>query len=223
MTTWGDFKAGLIDALDDTNRDQPTWSDAMLLRYMNYALLSISEHTAQTKEWTYTPTAPVRTIDLPDDVMELGPIYVVYNVLKVLLTPRRRQPGESWYTIHATILPQEFYEWPENKRINLFTDLRTNQQLVFNYWANSWGPLEKDADVLGVFPWMEKALEWNVLAQAMAKPGLQLAQLRSYNTKRDSGSPEDNPYIVQAEYYRKQYERVLANHEQQDRSGWETQ
>jgi hypothetical protein len=46
--------------------------------------------------------------------------------------------------------------------------------------------------------------------------------IRQWATKRDAGGPEDNPALAYARYCQKEYDRIVANRADQDRSGWES-
>lgn len=223
MTTWATFMQRLIVALGDTDRLQATYPDAELLMYVNYGLVALSEHTARTRVMIQPITVAARTQALPADFMTLGPVRLWWNNLEEVLRPLEPSAGQSYFDLlgaSATSRPDSYYEYPSGT-LNFRVAVPLASELRIGYYAY-WTPIVLPGDDLGVLPWMEEALHWNVIAQAMAKPAQQMALLRQYQTKRDAGSPEDNPLLAYANYCRKQYERILSNRPQQDRSGWET-
>lgn len=222
MTTWATFKAHLRLQLGDTDPAAFDYTDPELLVYVNFALTAISEHTAQSKNFTFTVVTGIKTLALPADYIALGPVRSFWNNIEEVLRPSRREPGQTYYDLAniVNIRPETYYEWPTGT-LNFRVTVPVGAEMRVSYWAY-WTPLAADGDLLGVWAWMEEALTWHCLGQAMAKPGLQTSRLRQYLTRRDSGSPEDNPLLEYANYCRKQYERILVNRPQQDRSGWET-
>jgi hypothetical protein len=214
MTTWAEFKANVVTVLGDENRAEPTWSDAELLLYMNYALSGISEHTAQEKEAVAVLAAATTTYALPADCLGLGPVRVTADGVEA---------GRSWTAPASAVTarggPSYFYEWKGT--LYFLSAIPSGATLSVAYYGY-WDRLTADANLLGVPQWMEEALLWAVMRHCMSKPGVQSAQIRPWNTRQDSGTPEDNPALIFAEYCRKQYERILANHPNQDRTGWES-
>jgi hypothetical protein len=211
MTTWAVFKARLARNLSDNNRDKPTWADDELLDYLNYALVTVAEHTAETKVWSYTLLAASKTVTLPTDVIKLGPVYLNDGLLR----PQRGLPGQIFPGATG-----DYYDWPLLKVLNFKETLPIGAVVKVAYWGY-WTPMTMDGTDLPIPRWMEEALDWLCRAHALAKPGVQAARIRPYNTKQDSGSPEDNPALEMARYCRREYERIMANHEAQDQSGWE--
>jgi len=222
MTTWAEFRAHLRLQLGDTDPTAFDYTDAELLAYTNFARVAISEHTAITINYVFPVTTGVKTLALPADYIALGPVRSFWNNIEEVLKPLSRQPGQTYYDLAQiiTIRPEVYYEWPQGT-LNFRVTLPVGSELRIAYWGY-WPTLAVDADVLGMWLWMEEALTWHCLAQAMAKPGLQTSRLRQYLTKRDAGSPDNNPLLEYANYCRKQFERILANRPSQDRSGWET-
>lgn len=220
---WSDLKAKITRALDDTARaetETPTWSNDELLDYINYALVAFADHTAQAKTYEYKATAAVSTVVLPEDFLKIGPVWFPN---RRLIKPIRLEPGLlfSSTTVTTSSLPIGFYEWPEGT-LNLTRELGGGETLTVYYWAH-WDEVVGDDSLLSVPVWAREALHWYCLSRAMAKPGIQAAQLGQWKTRRDLGEPESNPAKAFAKYCEEKYEEVLSRHPSQDRSGWESQ
>lgn len=225
MTTWADLKGRLRRALQDTDEDNPSWTTEDLLDYANSALAEISSHTARQKVYTNVPDGQVVTAcPLPADYLALGPVQASLqsSLIRQMLKPVERHPGvalPSTVTVTASIIGATYYEWPAGV-LNFTRPLPAGVNLYIGYYAY-WPKLERDTDQLLVLRWMEEALFWHSQASALAKPGVLAAQIRQYNTRRDSGSPEDNPLLTYARYAKRRYDEILAAHPHQDRSIWE--
>jgi len=144
------------------------------------------------------------------------------------MNPRRLLPGEMLGTNAALTLSMPssaayyYFEWPEGV-LNFLQTIAVGTTLQVDYFAY-WERVEVDDEqqLLVIPRWMEEAVRWYVLSMALVKPGAQAANLGQYKTRRDSGSPEDNPLLQYARYCLRRYNEALANHPTQDRSGWET-
>jgi hypothetical protein len=223
MTTWEAFRTNLTTVLGDDNRDEPTWSDEELLAYMNFALRAVADHTADEKGVVTVIDEATTSFSLPADLLALGPVTLEVDGRVKMLTPARR-PAPASVPAHpvsipaSTSAPDTFYRW--QRELRFAVPLPAGAILSVDYYGY-WDRLAEDEDELDVPAWMEEALHWAMLMRCMSKPGLQAATIRPWNTRQDSGSPEDNPPMIYAEYCRKQYERILSEHARQDRGGWE--
>ena len=220
--TWEVLRGKLLRILDDLQRestDTPTWTDPDLLDYIDLALTAFTDHTAQEKVFTYTPTAAADYVELPDDMHTIGPVWFP---LRRLLSPIKIEPGLIFAstTVSTTSSPWGYYEFPRGK-LNLTRALGSGEELTVYYWSY-WGSPVGSESTIEVPKWAHEALLWYCVGLAMSKPGVLAAQLNEWKTKRDSGSPIDNPAKTYAKYAREQYDIILANHAPQDRTGLES-
>jgi len=104
---------------------------------------------------------------------------------------------------------------------DLRRQVASGNTLRVHYWAYWSVPTEPEAEEMLAIPrWLESPVKWHMLMQAMSKPSAQAAYLAQFKTKRDSGDPEDNPLIVAARFYRRQYDLDLSEKPPQNRKGW---
>jgi hypothetical protein len=206
--------------LDDLDLNLATWSVEDLRDYLGDALAAVSAHTARESLFEQELTADTASLALPDDFLDPGPIWLSNGSTRQLLSPAPLRPGETLPDSEAVGDESDFYWWPEGT-INFFRQVASGNTLRVHYWAYWSVPSEPEAEeVIPIPRWLESPVKWNMLMQAMTKPGAQAAYLAQFKTKRDSGDPEDNPLIVSARFYKRLYDGDLAEKPPQNRKGW---
>lgn len=220
---WSKIKNRCLRILQDTAREtQVSWSDDDMRDYANAALTDLSVHTAQKKIWETVLETPSTVVELPGDILELGPVSIqVQGLYWQFLTPVTWKPGETLPTPYTFSLSVNgYYEWPEGT-VNFLYLIPAGQKLRFQYFAY-WAEIEADDDVIPFRErWLEEALYWNVLSRAVTKTAIQAANLRQYNIKVDSGEPEDNPMLKMSHYFYRKYLEVLADNPSNAKAVWE--
>jgi len=222
VLSWTDFRARSVRMLADSDREKPTWDDDDLRDYVNEALEDVAWHTAQLKTYSLSLKA-VTQIDLPEDFLALGPVWVTDMLNnKILMEQARLVKGQTYAVLAQSsqtmmMLYPRYYQWPDGK-LSFVSPLTAT--LSLDYYGY-WDEVVDDDSQMTVPRWMLEALKWVILEKCMHKQAIGAAMLRQYNTKQDSGSPEDNPLLKQAADFHRKYEQVLASHPTQDRSGWE--
>jgi hypothetical protein len=222
MTTWKQLEAKLRGQLQDTDVSNATWSPDELRGYANAALDELSGHTARQRVHSLTVEVSTLVLEMPADLLALGPVSVAVpgTLEKQLMVPIERRPGGTYPPDSSlSVRENSYYEWPVGV-LNFMRSLQAGTAVSAGYYAY-WPEIQTDSDVLGIPRWMEGAIYWYVLASAMYKPGIQAAQIRQYNTRRDSGSPIDNPLLEFSKYAMRRHAEILASHPHQDRSSWE--
>lgn len=212
---WLDLKNRCRRLLQDTSDDKTntTYADDDMLDYVNSALVDISSHTAKKVEWITTLEQPASQLEMPADFMKFGPIAVqVQGLYWQFMEPYTWQPSDTLPTPYAFSLSQNgYFEWPKGT-INFTWLVPANMKLRFDYFGY-WSPVIDDNSILNMRQmWMADALQWNILFRAMLKIATQAANLRQYNIKVDSGTPEDNPMLKMAREFRKFYWDILGEH-----------
>lgn len=217
---WGTLKERILRALDDEDRTNPTWSDTELTDYLGFALDDLANHTARHVTWEYEAAGEVETVELPDDVLAVGPVWFPDRELLVKVD---LEPGMLFndITVTSTSFPQGYYEWPDGV-LNLTRTLGAGETLTVFYWGY-YGVPDRDEKTLESPRWADEALYWYMLATAMTKPGVSEAMLNRFNTRRDQGQPEQNPVKKYAEYCLERYHGILNEHPRQDRTRWQQQ
>lgn len=219
MVKWEDLKERAIRALDDTNRSNPTWTDADLMDYVNMALNDVSVHTAQDVEYTTTLREAARSMKLPNDALMIGNVLVRQNLRWYVLRRRIIEPGQDLVpTLNFMIYVRDYYIWPRDQINFIGGQLPAGSQVTVQY-RTYYDRVERNPDEIRVPRWMEDVLLWLIQAYAMTKPGVNAAQLGQYKTRIDSGGPEDNPLLEYARYCRDQADYILRNHPAQNTLG----
>jgi hypothetical protein len=90
------------------------------------------------------------------------------------------------------------------------TFLNAIQSGVRIYYSTFWTMLSDDSDVLDTPVFLQNAIAYYAASQcALAKSG-QSASIRQFNTKVDSGNPDDNPLLQQSNGFMKRYQIEMA-------------
>ena len=217
MAKWEQLKGRVLRALKAEDQTQPKWVADDVLDYLSFALDAFSAHTARQVLWTKTAATNITRAVLPDDLMALGPVWFPD---RRLLSKIDLQPGMLFEseTIEADSLPFGYYEWPDGT-LNLTRTLGEGETITVQYWAYWPIPANDDADLM-IPRWAEEALFWYMISRAMVKSGVSRAQLGQWDTKRQSGMPEDNSPKAYAQWAEDRYRSILAEHPPQDRSLW---
>ena len=200
-----------------------TWSDDDMLDYVNAALSDITSHTARKKTMEIVLEEPSNLYDMPDDFLALGPVAIqVQGLYWQMWTPYSWKPDETLPTPYAFSLSNNaYYEWPKGT-INFLWLVPANIRLRFQYYAY-WDEIVDDNSLFTMrYRWMYDAIEWNVVSRALQKSAIQAANLRQYNIKVDSGTPEDNPMWTMSKFFYQKYRERMAEYPPQDRSVWDT-
>lgn len=215
MIKWSDLRARIQRVLGDT-----TFTPDDLKDYINQSLVAISAHTAHQKVYTLVNATDTVVLELPDDVLEMGPVHVVNGVVEnFVYTPVRLKPGQNLPPIPIGDMQMHYYyKW--GNTLNFLTPVLGGRTISAFYFAY-WDRVEADTDTIKVARWMEEPLQWYCMHLGMAKPGSSAARLRTWGTKQDSGTPVDNSPQKFAEFCLKRYQSILNDAPSQDRPGWD--
>jgi len=211
---WSVLRDRINRVLGDTTFTPDDLSD-----YVNQALVAISAHTAHQKVYGQVVATDTLAIELPDDVLELGPVHVKNGVVENnIYLPIHLQPGESLpaYMVGSMAM-HYYYRW--GNTVNVLTPIlggRTVEIFYFGYWDR----VEKDDDQIHIARWMEEPVQWYCMHLGMMKPSASAARIRTFNTKQDSGIPDDNSPLKFAQFCLSRYQAKLNDMPSQDRTGW---
>lgn len=207
---WSDYRTQIRRSiLKDPSAT--TWANDVLADLCGWALDTFCTHTAAVTASTFDP---VREIPVPEnlfgDVEQEAILYFwrddqVPVVVRPLISP-------SSYSVSSPT----FTEW--NKVLTLSADPPTNANMTLRYFAHYNHPVQ-DADTIDIPPWAYYPVAFLVGAYAMTGVAIQSANIRQWNDKRDSGTPEDNSLRVQQGHMLRVYESEIARHPTQDRKG----
>jgi hypothetical protein len=212
MTTWLQLKQSVLYGLlkDDAGE---RYSDEQMLTYARWAMTELSAHTAAPDVAIYTLTGP--QVEAPTDAVEplakSGLVVYRFGGRDRYLISHRRRPG----TIVGAEDAQVYYEFPVGK-LTLGFQPQPGSQLLVHYFR-IWRPPTADADVLEIPQWLELPCAYFIAAFALEPIGTQAANIRQWNRRQDSGTPEDNPALQQVRHFVSQAYRILGRFAPQDR------
>jgi hypothetical protein len=218
MTTWGELRSYIRNSLLKDEKAS-RFSDASLLVYARWATQEISQHTAQCWSHEWQTDGVLRRFVLPKNIVgaveRTALIQHVKGTQVSVLVPYDLTPGMAF---NATTEHKGFREWPSGS-IELDFVPKADETLEMNYYR-VW-PVPTDDNFEIPFPvWMEHPFSYLVGAFALDPEGVQAALIRQWNTRLDSGNPEDNTLIQQSRYFTQQANRLLGLVSTQNREHW---
>lgn len=216
MTLWGEMKQQVLQGLlrdDEAER----YTDEQMAYYARWAMVELSAHTAASDLKVYQLDGSSNKVELPaniiDSIDKSGLVIYVNGNREKRLVHFKRLPGTTWITGSSSA--DVYYEFPSNQ-ITLGFMPSPGTSLILNYFR-IWNTPKEDNDVLEIPQWMELPFAYFIAALALEPVGTQAANVRQWNRKQDSGTPEQNPALRQVEHFVKQAYRILGRFAPQDR------
>lgn len=167
---------------------------------VNAALIAITSRQWKNTFVDVPGDNTVFTADVPSDLLEFEGIYDNYY---------KQFIPKTQFTVNGT----QFNTWVNAWYIypsGTITFLNAIQAGVRIFYSTYWTVLTNDSDVLETPNFCQNALTYYAASQcALSKSG-QTASIRQFNTKVDSGTPDDNPLLQQSMNFLKRYEREMA-------------
>jgi len=227
---WGALKSYILSALLK-DPQSVTFTPDMMFIFARWGCVEISQHTAEAATKLWAGDGVTTQFPLPDDMIEridkAGLVWYKDSSEIDYLDSVRRRSDMEWPIMQNMNIPQDttstrnamewrgFWEWPSNTLTLGFTPgLSTTVGLEY---FRSWAAPQTDDDVLRFPHYLEQPFAYFVAAYATDALGFQSSDIRQWNTKRDSGEPEQNPLHRQSEFYIKQAYRLLSKISPQDR------
>jgi hypothetical protein len=226
MTTWGELKQQILFGLLRDEQGE-RYTDEQMRTYARWALAELSAHTAASDSRIYELDG--RQVPLPTDLVEpiekSGLVIYRYRQVDRYLVAHRRMPGVVVGKSHE----QVYFEFPAGV-LTLGFEPDPSSQLILHYFRIWRTPLSDD-DRMEIPQFLELPFAYFVAAFALEPVGTQAANVRQWNRRQDSGTPEDNPALQQVRHFISQAYRVLGRYAPQDRetfyrmtpegAGWE--
>lgn len=239
MIAWLKFKKQILSSmLKDPNSDNHKSED--MLTWARWALAEASMHTASSATFTIECDGFTNVFDVPDDSVD--PIdqtaILEYNSgnERIFLPFIRPQPESIWPLLSQTqgnspssaysrstsaggsSIPYEIgvMNWPENKITLQFTP--GNGTSILMHYFRIWDEPVDDDSVLKIPRWMEQPVAYMIAAYSMDPDSLQSSEIRQWNGKTDSGTPEQNTLQKQAKFFMENARRIFLSVPPQDRA-----
>lgn len=222
--SWATLRTRVRRSILGDTGTSPVWSDDQLLDYIGWALDEFCAHTAVATSTSYPCDGETHEFVLPDNIYEpitrAGAVALKQDEQIEYLEPIRFTPGATWPDDEPdeTSQPRAFWEWPTGT-LRLGFIPKDSSTLTVYYFAH-WDKPTDDNSILDVPHWAEEALAYLVGAIAMSPLGVQTSNIRRWNDRLDSGTPEHNPSHRQAEFFRRMYQEVLRVHPPQERENF---
>lgn len=214
---WRDLRDRILYGLLVPYTD-PTASESVIARYSyeqmlvwaRWACAEISMHTAEEASFTLTLTGRVFSLpqDAVDPISKAGVVVYKTNNQEEVLQPISRHPSLLRTKVKGF--------WSSPTQVTLTFEPAANSQATV-YYFKVWDAPTDDTSLLKFPSWMELPFSYLVAAYAQAPSGSQSANVRQWNRRVDSGTPEDNSLNDMARFFIQQAYRVLHLHPAQDR------
>lgn len=221
MVNWGYINRTLNFFLGDKPKTGATgmFPEEMRLLAWNWAQSTFASHTALERTITLVVEPNDREVVAPPDLLDVGAIYdrtyeALYARQQLIQGGFRTEYGED----------QTYWLW--NGVIHFGQAVSDQRELTMDYYA-TWPALEYtfDADdkLIVTQPsiytpsWAEVLLCHLTASQVLQPAAITAAMTRNYNSKMDSGSPDDNSRQKQAEKNLWWYTTLLSFHQPQSR------
>lgn len=216
---WSDLREAILSGLLKDDQAERYTPDQMLI-YARWACKEISFHTAQAAVSTFTCDGSHATFALPagirDSISKVGLVVYDDNAGRsTVLPPRLILPGTIEVKAGSKEQSRCYWEWPSGTLTLGFMPAAGGTLTL--YYFKDWDAPTGDASVLTFPDWMEQPFAYLVAAYALEPNGVQQTNIRQFNRKQDSGSPEDNTAHKQIEHFIKMAQRLLSRVQPQER------
>jgi len=215
MVTWGEFRSVvrrsiLKDPLETT------WTNDMMRDYIGWALDTFCAHTAMATSTSFDCDGTQSVFTLPNNIYEpVDQAGVIY-----LQTDSAQAPATYLVPVYTTAgfnLQSEngFYCWPKNQ-LNCVVPPTSGYKLHIRYFAYYNHP-SADSDTIDAPSWGFMPLSYMTAVHALSNLEAQEASLSRFDTKKDSGTPEDNATRSMQSWWIRLYETEINRHQRQSR------
>ncbi len=210
---WSQVNQTLSYFLDDDPKEgEPKYSYPVPLRVVawNWAQRVFSAHTAMQKRDVLVLEGDRRSAVLPDGLLQVKLVYEE-SALKTYIPLNLVQGGR-----HDNFLAQAYWLW--GGRIYFGQAVSASAALVMQYtalWPDVEFMLQDSACVITqpevlIPEWAEPALCHLTAASVLQPSAIAAAIARNYNTRIDSGTPDDNARRSQAWEHWKWYQALVS-------------
>lgn len=213
MVTWETLRTRISRKLNDA--DMRSYSASILLDAVNDALAAFaSGHTGVASTHTLTGDGTSSVFDLPSNIVdtEAAGIVAVQWLNNKWLPRFEYFPGTDLPndTISATTAPVGYVLWPADQ-ITFTRIPKLDASVLLNYIAY-YSAVALVTDEISIPRWSEEAIVLYASAVAMEPTATKTGKVRTYTSRRDAGTPEDNPGLQLSRHYMNRYQLLLMEH-----------
>lgn len=199
MTTWTELEGVIRRVIQDDIPDATgnyILSSSDLMRYLNYSLDWAANRHAPLKHVSLTIDTATREVVLPDEA---------HRILSV--------------NANGTNLDESGTYMPKYDEYSVISDTEmligdVNALSVEVSYLGEYTWVSTGTDIIPGPRWLEEALLHYVVSRALSQRATSSGNISQWDTKVDSGNPEDNPLLRLAEHYMKLAESVLNRRQQ---------
>lgn len=200
------IRESVIKDVVTTTSNNPQFTDAQLLVAARWACVNLSMHTAQANTWHYPCDGIAYKFRLVDSMVDSSEkaALVIHNdgTNYEYLAPVRATPSIIWPSAppsNSSSSLRAYFEWPQGWLVLTYIPDKNNEIIVHGF--NIWNPPIDDSSILDFPMQFEQPFSYIVGALLFDPLGAQASAIRTWNTKNDSGTPEDNSLQTQSKYF----------------------
>lgn len=217
--TWQAFRDSILDGLL-SDAAGAKYTPARMLTYVRWALAEASNHTAKMDSYTWQGDDQTTIFVLPTDMIgtpiKNALVSHITSTKTDYISPYENQPETTWnYSTTNQRLRKVYWAYPSGC-ITLGFIPSSSEKLLLQYFR-IWDVPKGDDDIMTIPQWLEAPVSYFIAAYAMQGDAVNAANIRQWNRKLDSGTPEDNPVRSMSEWYIEQAHRLLNQVGPQDR------
>lgn len=224
MASWGELKKYIKSAIlkgDVGESDVSRFPDDSMIMWARWACAEISMHTAEMKTYSFLVDGSKRYL-LPSnrigDLSKTTLLRYSERGKEYIGLPYRRMPSQP-QAAPSSDVARAYWEWPSGYVTLTFAPIVEVDKLELDYFGIWSAPTHDDFELH--FPdWLEHPFCYLVAARAMDPQATQASMIRQWNTRLDSGNPEDNTLIQHARYLIGQAYRLLNQQPTQERDNF---
>lgn len=194
--SWADFSAQLARALDDEDEIAPIYSDAVRLDGLNAALRAASAYRPAQATSVHTNAS---TIAVPADCYKIAAVAATLGDETELLQPAAVSSTAAFEDIGS------FWVWGSTITLN------TTYDRVTLYYYGYYPAMEVGVSDIPVPTWAREAIVFRAAAYCLVPNLVSRARLGAYHDREDA-PPLQNSLIQAAEWFIKQFERIMTEH-----------
>jgi len=176
----------------------------LLLEAICAGLDAILPWVSQSKVATLTGDGERVEFDLPTDLYRIESVYDAKS--KEFIPMARMIPRQPWADVTVDM---GYLEYPD-QHITFSRALSTDGGTI--YYSALWTKPTADDSPISAPLIAHTGIVLFATAYCLLSLATQVATIRPYNTRTDSGTPEDNPIKDMADYYQKWFETEMNRH-----------
>lgn len=157
----------------------------------HFAFNEFCAHTAKTLEFIYDNTITNPVDDEPYNLSE----DTVYRLPALAYPNPRTIKAKSWVYIEDVLVDKSLYYWSEGYRdiVWIAPPVKDFEIRYYAYYDLPINGTETDELLVDIPDWALGIVRHRIVSHILSMSSIETADIRQWNTRRDSGNPDNNP------------------------------